>query len=265
METISPKRFLCCFLLRGHPYQPTVTLRTCLVHCWHSPKCWPYRHGLNAHTCSWHQRVDFELCRWVVLANGLLLVGLIPQVSEPEFVLCRTGNLECRSGAPVWGSKFPDDSVEHSQDQFWFSLFPSLGQGRKEEAATLTEAYDKTSHQCPSPQAKEEKPLFVFERYWSWIPAPCSTLPHCCGCLWNMRSTHDSLLPWFTWINNKAPHWEVIISSHQGMWRVWKCARMIYPQHPETPKVIHFSRRRKQDWAWKFPMHFMKGNYRAEI
>lgn len=69
----------------------------------------------------------------------------------------------------------------------------------------------QTSSKYPLPQAKEGKSFFLLQCQWSWITASTSTLSHCYCCLWNMRSTHD-LLPWFTWINNKAPHWEMIIS-----------------------------------------------------
>lgn len=58
------------------------------------------------------------------------------------------------------------------------------------------------------PEAKNESSfhLHLSQFCWPWISAPTSTLPHCHDYLWNMRSTHTSLLPWFTWINNKAPH-----------------------------------------------------------
>lgn len=187
--------------------------------------------------------------------------GLIPQVSEPEFVCSLLGQVSWGAAqghlSEVVGSPMTALSIlRTSSDSVCSCLLVKL-KGRSGYTDRGLQQDFSTMHFATS---QGRKAVFVFEPYWSWIPAPSSTLPHCCDCLWNMRSTHDSLLPWFTWINNKAPNWEVIISSHQGMWSVWKRAQTIYPQHPETPKVIHFSRRQKQDWTWKFPEHFMKGN-----
>lgn len=124
---------------------------------------------------------------------GCLFQGLFTSWNTGGFVLLPQW--------PVLGNQFPKGrtsilSMFLVRVLINYVLFSLLGQW-KEPGVLALNLVAQTFLTTHPPNKSRQKSSFhhhLFQLYWSWIHAPTSTPHRCYDCLWNLRSTHNSLL-----------------------------------------------------------------------